>query len=105
MDTERVQFLVEALSANPDDRFARYALAMELAQSPRSDEAWSHFDYLLKHHPEYSATYLQAGFYLAHRGRTEEASAIFRKGIEVTRNQGSTHAQSELEAALDELEA
>jgi tetratricopeptide (TPR) repeat protein len=104
MDPSRIQFLEAALAANPDDRFARYALGMELSQSSASERAWEHFEYLLKNHPDYPATYLQAGMYLAGRGQSEEASAVFKKGIEVTRSQGEGHAQRELQAALDELE-
>lgn len=105
MEMSRVQYLEQALVVNPDDRFARYALAMELSQSPQPHQAWPHFEYLLKHHPEYFATYLQAGMYLVHHGRTEEAGAVFRKGLEITRTQGETHAQRELHAALEELES
>jgi tetratricopeptide (TPR) repeat protein len=104
MDPSRVQFLEAALVANPDDRFARYALAMELSQSTASERAWKHFEYLLKHHPDYAATYLQAGMYLAHRGQSQEASAVFKQGLEVTRHQGEIHAQRELQTALEELE-
>ena len=76
---------------------------MELSNSVRADEAWQHFEYLLKNHPEYSATYYQAGMFLARQGRREEAQKILAQGIEVTRRQGNHHAESELEAALDDL--
>jgi len=104
MDPARIQFLEAALAANPDDRFARYALAMELSQSTASEGAWKHFEYLLKHHPDYAATYLQAGVYLARRGQSEEARAVLKEGLDVTRNQGEAHAQHELQEALDELD-
>jgi hypothetical protein len=35
MDRDRVQFLQEALAANPDDTFARYALARHDGFLPR----------------------------------------------------------------------
>jgi tetratricopeptide (TPR) repeat protein len=104
MEPSRIQFLEAALAANPDDRFARYALGMELSQSSTSERAWEHFEYLLKHHPDYAATYLQAGMYLARRGQSEEAIAVFKKGLQVTGSQGEIHAQRELQAALDELQ-
>ncbi len=103
MENNRLKFLEETLRANPGDTFARYALAMELSNSAQPADAWQHFDYLLTHHPDYSATYFQAGRFLARQGRSEEAQKVLSKGIEVTRRQGNLHAQSELQAALDEL--
>jgi tetratricopeptide (TPR) repeat protein len=100
MEQTRREFLEQALRNNPDDAFTRYALAMELANSP---EAWPHFEYLVTHHAEYSATYYQAGMWLVKQGRVEEARKVLAKGIEVTGRQGKQHAQQELQAALDEL--
>ncbi len=99
----RLEFLTEALRHNPDDAFTRYALALELAKSA-PQEAWRHFEYLLKHHPDYAATYYQAGMLLVGQGRRDEARRVFTQGIEVTRRQGKQHAQSELQAALDQLD-
>lgn len=104
MEKTRREFLVETLEANPDNAFARYALAMELAQSDQPASAWEHFDFLLNHHPEYAAAYYQAGKFLIKQERRDEAKRVIAKGIEVTGSQGNLHAQSELQAALDELE-
>jgi tetratricopeptide (TPR) repeat protein len=103
MDKSRIEFLQEALEANPDDTFARYALAVELSTSGLPAQAWPHFEYLLNHHPDYSATYFQAGKFLVQQERRDEARRIFAKGIEVTERQGNRHAQSELQAALESL--
>jgi tetratricopeptide (TPR) repeat protein len=103
MEKSRAEILQEMLAAKPEDTFARYALAVELAKSDRPGDAWEHFDYLLKNHPQYSATYYQAGTLLLNQGRREEAKAVFARGIEVTHRQGNHHAQSELERALAEM--
>ncbi len=103
MDKSRVEFLKEALEANPDDTFARYALALEFSTSDQPAHAWPHFEYLLNHHPDYSATYFQAGKFLAKQNRRQEARRILVKGIEVAERQGNRHAQSELQGALDAL--
>jgi tetratricopeptide (TPR) repeat protein len=103
MDKNRVEFLQEALAANPDDTFARYALALELSTSDQPADAWPHFEYLLKHHPDYAATYFQAGRFLAQQDRRDEARRILAKGIEVAQHQGNRHAQSELQGALESL--
>jgi hypothetical protein len=98
----RLEFLQEALRHNPDDAFTRYALALELANSAPA-EAWPHFEYLLMRHPEYSATYYQAGIFLVKEGRRAEARKVLAQGVEETRRQGKQHAQEELQVALDEL--
>lgn len=103
MDNNRVEFLQAALEANPDDTFARYALALELSTSDQPADAWPHFEYLLNHHPDYSATYFQAGKFLAQQGRRDEARRTLAKGVEVTERQGNHHAQSELQGALESL--
>jgi len=99
----RREFLEEALRESPDNTFARYGLAMELAKSEPA-AAWSHFEYLLLHHPEYSATYYQAGMFLLKQGRVEEARKVLATGVEVTGQQGKQHAQGELQAVLDDLD-
>lgn len=103
MDETRVQFLEEAIRRQPADSFARYALALELSNSGQAGEAWKHFEYLLANHPEYAATYYQAGMLLLKQGRDSEARQVLERGIEVTGKQGNRHARSELEAALDSL--
>ena len=103
MEKTRIELLKESLLTNPDATFTRYALAMELSNAGSGEEAWRHFEYLLNHHPDYAATYFQAGRLLASLGRRDEAREILAKGIEVAGRQGNTHAQGELEAALNEL--
>ena len=103
MDKNRVEFLQRTLAANPDDTFARYALALELLTSDQPADAWPHFEYLLNHHPDYAATYFQAGRFLVQQDRRDEARRILAKGIEVAQHQGNRHAQSELQGALESL--
>lgn len=98
----RRQFLEEAVAQQHDNTFARYGLAMELAGTEPA-VAWTHFTYLLQHHPEYAATYYQAGAFLVKQGKVEEARKVLTSGLEVTGRQGNRHAQSELQAALDDL--
>jgi tetratricopeptide (TPR) repeat protein len=104
VDEERVQFLRQSIDSNPGDTFARYALALEFARAGRVDEAVDHFHYLIDHHPDYSATYYQAGMLLADQGRTEEARQVLKQGLEVTSRLGQAHAASELQGALEALD-
>jgi len=98
----RREFLEDTLRQDPTNTFARYGLAMELAGSEPAI-AWTHFEYLLHHQPEYAATYLQAGIFLIKQGRLGEARQVLAKGVEVTGRQGKYHARAELQAALDDL--
>jgi tetratricopeptide (TPR) repeat protein len=104
MEKPRLEFLQEALAASPENTFVRYGLAMELQNAGQPAEAWQHFEYLLTHHPDYSAAYFQAGTLLVKMGRYNEARKVLERGIEVTGRQGNAHAQSELQAALDDIE-
>lgn len=98
----RREFLKEAVVQDPDNTFARYGLAMELAKSDPGS-AWTHFEHLLTHHPEYTATYYQAGMFLLNQGRTEEARKVLSAGVATAGRQNDKHAQGELQAALDDL--
>lgn len=99
----RREFLEEALQQDPGNTFARYGLALELAKTEPA-AAWLHFEYLLLNHPEYSATYYQAGMFLLAQGRPDDARKVLAAGVEVTGRQNKQHAQRELQAALDDLE-
>jgi tetratricopeptide (TPR) repeat protein len=103
MDHERTEFLKQRLAENPDDTFARYGLALELAKSDHPDGALEHFEYLLTRHPEYSPTYYQASAFMLQNGKYDEARRILEKGIEVTHRQGALHAEQELRSALEEM--
>jgi tetratricopeptide (TPR) repeat protein len=97
---ERLTKLQDLLKDNPQDRFAHYGLAMEYARLGQLDEAVRQFRALVAMDPDYVAAYLQAGQTLEKLGRTEEAKAVYRQGIEAARRREETRAQEELEAAL-----
>jgi tetratricopeptide (TPR) repeat protein len=103
VEMTRREFLEEALRQYPHNTFAHYGLALELASSEPA-ASWPHFEYLLQNHPEYSATYYQAGAFLMKQGRMDEARKVLATGVEVTGQQGKQHARSELLAALEDLE-
>lgn len=105
MEMTRLEFLQDTLATDPENTFVRYGLAMELKNAGKSADAWAHFNYLLTHHPDYSAAYFQAAMLLMKLERAPEARNVLEVGIEVTGRQGNVHAQSELRAALDDLES
>lgn len=105
MEKTRLQMITEALQASPENAFLRFGLAMELKNAGRDDEAWKQFEHLLAHHPDYWATYLHAGMLLVKMQRRDEARQVMARGVEVTGRLKNSHAQSELQAALDDLDA
>ena len=104
MEKTRLEMLEETLRATPDNAFVRYGLAMEFKNAGRDQEAWQHFDYLLRNHPDYWAAYYQAGALLVKMGRRDEARQVMLKGVQITGQLNNLHAQSELQAALGDLE-
>ena len=105
MPSDRLDTLREMLADDPEDAFTRYALAMELKGRQRRVEAIAELDTLLREQPDYVAAYYQAGGLLHAEGRTDEAVAVVRRGLEVAERAGEDHARSELAELLDELEA
>jgi tetratricopeptide (TPR) repeat protein len=102
-DEARLAALNEILKANPTDAFARYALGLEYSGAGDTDAALSEFQQLLAAHPDYTNGYFMAAQTLARADRNDEARALLQKGIDSARRTGNQHAESEMEAMLDEL--
>ena len=102
---DRIPLLQEILAQNPDDTFARYGLAMALAEAVRTDEALTEYEYLRVHHPEYIPAYQMAGQLLLREGRPEDAVLILTRGVEAAGRAGNRHAVAEMQAMLDDLPA
>lgn len=100
----RLEKLQEFLIADPNDSFTRYAIGLEYQSMKNFEEAAKVFEDLLGRDPDYLATYYQLGAVYNELARMDEARAIYNRGIAVARKAGDTHAASELEAALDEIE-
>lgn len=100
----RLASLRAMLEKDPKDAFAAYGLAMELGRSPATEmEAVCIFRALLETAPGYLPAYFQFGSFLARRGETGEARAIYEAGIALAARTGESHTGEELRAALDML--
>ena len=102
---DRIAALNEVLTENPRDAFARYGLAMEYSKQGDFDRALAEFAILLENHPDYTAGYFMAAQTLARAQRVEEAKKMLTDGIVSARRTGNLHAQSEMEAMMEELNA
>ena len=101
---DKVVGLKEILELDPKNSFARYGLAMELAGRGETEAAMGEFDTLLKNDSGYTAGYFMAALTLANAERTAEAIERLKAGIDSAARSGNSHAQSEMQAMLDELE-
>jgi tetratricopeptide (TPR) repeat protein len=104
VDESRVSALQEILKENPNDAFARYALGLEYSGAGDTEAALSQFDKLLAAHPDYTNGYFMSAQVLDRAGRNEDACAMLQKGIDSARRTNNRHAQSEMEAMLEELQ-
>ena len=100
---DRIQMLTQFLTENPGDAFARYGLAMEYSKAGQTDAALAEFQKLLELHPDYTAGYFMAAQTLARAERNDEARKMLNDGIASALRTGNQHAQSEMEAMLQEL--
>ena len=101
---DRLARLKALVEENPQDRFARYGLAMELASQGRLEESLGEFRALSSLDADYVASYLQTGQTLEKLNRVEEAREVYRKGIEVAARRGDMKTRGELESALELLD-
>src|ERR1700739_405897 len=100
----KIAGLKEILALDPKNSFARYGIAMELAGRGETDAALAEFEVLLANDPEYTAGYFMAAQTLAGIGRTGEAVTRLKAGINCAARNGNSHALSEMQAMLGDLE-
>jgi tetratricopeptide (TPR) repeat protein len=103
MPTDRLETLQKFVEMNPNDCFARYGVAQEYLKRDEPEKAVEQFDRIFEIDPAYQAAYYHAGKAYEKLDRKDDALATYRKGIEVASRSGDQHAQSELQAALEEL--
>jgi Tfp pilus assembly protein PilF len=105
MREERIGKLKALLEQDPNDSFSWYALALEYAGANESDRAIVLLEDLVTRDQTYVPAYQQLGYLYEKLGRLKDAAAIFNRGLHIAAQQGDHHAQSEMQDALDSLEA
>lgn len=101
---DRLQMLKDLLAQDPNNQLARYGLGMEYSNKGEVDAAVGEFKNLLQINPDYANAYFMAAQTLAKAERTDEAKQLLMQGITAAARTGNRHAQSEMQAMLDELE-
>ena len=102
---DRIAMLTEVLRQNPTDSFTRYGLAMAHASAGNNEQALAEYATILRHTPDYVPAYQMSAQLLLKLSRTDEAASRLRDGLGAARRTGNTHAESELQAMLDDLPA
>jgi predicted Zn-dependent protease len=101
---DKIAGLKDIHTLDPENSFARYGVAMELAGRGETEAALAEFSTLLTNDPNYTAGYFMAAQTLANAGRNPEAIERLRVGVACARRTGNNHALSEMQAMLDELD-
>lgn len=101
---DKIARLKEILALDPKNSFARYGIAMELAARGETEASLKEFDALLANDPEYTAGYYMSAQTLSKAGRSAEAIERLKTGISCAARNGNSHALSEMQAMLDELD-
>lgn len=101
---DKIAGLKEILALDPRNSFARYGIAMELVSQGQTAAALSEFETLLANDPNYTPGYFMAAQTLAGAGKKPEAIERLRAGIACATLEHNSHAISEMQAMLDELD-
>jgi predicted Zn-dependent protease len=101
---DKISGLKEILALDAKNSFARYGIAMELANRGEIAAALAEFDTLLADDPDYTAGYFMSAQTLAAAGRKPEAIERLKAGIGCAARRGNKHALSEMQSTLDELQ-
>ena len=101
---DKLAGLKEILAQDPNNTLARYGIAMELASRGQTDESLTEFDALIQAKPDYTAAYFMSAQTMANAGRTGDAIARLKLGLDSARRTGNQHALSEMQTMLDELD-
>src|SRR5262245_14744141 len=100
----RRRVLEEMLAESPDDAELRYALAMEEINAGDHEAAVRRFRELTAVSKPHVPAFLMGAQSLLKLGRTNEAIALLRAGVEAARQQNNQHAMGEMQGMLDGLE-
>jgi predicted Zn-dependent protease len=101
---DKIASLKEILALDPKNSFARYGIAIELVNRGEIEAALAEYSTLLANDPDYTAGYFMSAQTLNAAGRNAEAIERLKAGIASAARSGNSHAISEMQAMLDELD-
>ncbi len=100
---DRIAKLMEFLTATPEDSFLQHALALEHIKLGDDAAARVLFETILQREPGYTGSYYHLARLLERTGETEQAIAVYERGMSACKQAGDNHALNELRMAWEEL--
>jgi len=100
----RLDQLQTLLAKSPSDPFLLYGIALEHKKLDQTDSALQYLERAIAADGQYCYAYYQKGQILAGLGQTDAARASYLAGISAAMVSRDSHAQGELQAALEELD-
>src|SRR6195256_6290709 len=104
MTSQQIVNLLKLVGTPRDGALLRFSLGSEYLKSAEFEPAIVHLNAAVEKDPGYSAAWKLLGHALAEHGRTDEALAVYRKGIEVAESKGDRQAAKEMTVFARRLE-
>ncbi len=98
--SSNIATLVNRIKNDPKDSFSKFALALELLNINRRNEAILLFEDILINDPNYIGVYYHLGEQYFINEENKKAVDTYIKGIEIATSLNNVHAKSELSTAL-----
>jgi len=96
----RIKKLAVFLKKNPEDPFAKFALALELLKRDEVEKALMFFESVYHQNPDYVGVYYHLGKLYERFGRIADAEKMYTEGISLSEKKEEFHNKSELQEAL-----
>ncbi|HMB96888.1 MAG TPA: tetratricopeptide repeat protein [Balneolaceae bacterium] len=101
----RIKKLAAFIKKNPEDPFAKFALALELLKRDEVEKALMFFESVYNQNPDYVGVYYHLGKLYERFGRLADAEKIYTEGVSLSEKKGDLHSKSELQEALTLLKS
>jgi tetratricopeptide (TPR) repeat protein len=101
MTQDRLAIFESMAKDQPNDAMIWYGLANEYSKLERWAESADALNRVVEINPDYTAAYQLLGTALLNLGRTDEAKAAWRHGIEAADRTGAWKARQHMQGLLD----
>ncbi len=102
--SDRLASLLELLEKDKGDPFLIYAVALEYNSVKDFKTAAVYFGRLIQEFPDYTAGYMQFAMLKEKQNDIQGAINLYKKGIEVAKQNDDKKSADEMEEFLNELE-
>lgn len=102
MTPTRLEQLLAFYKEDPADPFTIYALATEYLKIDPLKSRY-YYELLLAEHENYVGTYYHAGKLYEQSGEKDKAEQVYKKGMQISRQEGNMHAFAELQQVYNKL--